>query len=246
MMLALVITAALAQGPLQQVAVVHASKAGVAPKRVTALLQELLEIIRANGLEPVATRGRCEDRACLTNIGRELRAEAIVSVTFASVGRDTVVDIECIKTSDEKTLAQETFTVREGKPLSIEATTFMHDVMVALRPRPKVAPERETVVAPPLTPLPAPVLVEEKSHALGIALTSVAAAILVTAAVLAGLAVAARADAYSTRDFGGTLGYAHTFDEAAGLTGRANALAAGSLSCGIAALVLGAGAIWAW
>ena len=137
-MIALALCAVLSQAPVQKVAVVSPSDLGIPARRAAELVKNLVDVIRSVGLEPVEARQPCDNRACLIATGKELKAVAVISVAFAAVGKDVVVDLEGVQTSDGHKLAQTTFTVRSGeaRPLTIDASAFVSDVKQALPPSP--------------------------------------------------------------------------------------------------------------
>ncbi len=50
--------------------------------------------------------------------GKALEANIVLSVAYALVGKETVVDIEALQLTDGRSLATATFTLGAGKPLT--------------------------------------------------------------------------------------------------------------------------------
>jgi hypothetical protein len=140
--LALILCASLSQAP--KVAVVPSPSLNVPARRVADLTHSLMEMIDSNGMQAAESQGTCENRACLISNAKNLNAVAVISVAFAAVGKDTVVDLEALTTTDGKSIAQTTFTVRgDGHVLTIEASSFVNDVRRAL------PTQKETSQEPP-------------------------------------------------------------------------------------------------
>ena len=126
-MLAVALWLTLAQAPAQKIAVVPSANLGVPPKRAAELMKSFVELVRSEGLEPFEAHP-CDGRACVIAAAKEAHATAAVSIAFAAVGKDTIIDLECLA-EDGKSLDQTTFTVRGGETkLTIEASSFINEV----------------------------------------------------------------------------------------------------------------------
>jgi hypothetical protein len=167
-MLSLLLCAVAAQAPSPslRVALVKSSNLGVEKQRAVDLLQSVEELAALEGLEPVGSFEPCEDRGCSLAVARKLDAAAVIAVGLAATGNgDTVMDLECLRTSDGESLAQLTFTVRAAQQagLVMDHVPFLKGVKKALLapPKPVVAEADEGPTEKPvvltLTPAaPAP------------------------------------------------------------------------------------------
>jgi hypothetical protein len=139
--LALVVTLTLAQTP---VALVQSSNFGVPARRTAELTHALSELIKLQGLTPIEASRPCDSRACVVSVAKELKATAVMSLAFAMVGKDTLLDVEALQVSDEKSLAAATFKVPVGASLpAVETTQFLVTFKGAL---PSDTPKQATVV----------------------------------------------------------------------------------------------------
>jgi hypothetical protein len=142
--LALVFTLTLAQTP---VALVQSSNFGVPARRTAELTHALSELIKLQGLTPIEASRPCENRECVVSVAKELKTTAVMSLAFALVGKDTLLDIEALQVSDEKSIAQATFKVPAGSALpAIETTQFLVTFKAAL---PSDVPKQAAVVPEP-------------------------------------------------------------------------------------------------
>jgi hypothetical protein len=173
--LALVVTLTLAQTP---VALVQSSNFGVPARRTAELTHALSELLKLQGFTPVEASRPCENRACVLAVAKELKSTAVMSLAFALVGKDTLLDVEALQLSDEKSIAQATFKVPAGSSLpAIETTQFLVTFKAAL---PSDVPKQATVVPEPkksepvapveVTQAPPPSAASHLSPAPGIAL----------------------------------------------------------------------------
>lgn len=114
-MLSLVLCAVVAQGPSLRVAVVRGSNLGFDAD----LVQSVEQLATLDGLEVVAGLEACADQQCLLDTAAALKAAAVISGSLAALGRDTVMDLECLQLPDGASIAQTMFTVRAATPAGI-------------------------------------------------------------------------------------------------------------------------------
>ena len=244
-MLSVLLCAALSQAPTK-VAVVHGSSVGVAAKRVAEGSQLLLQELQAQGVEPVESKLPCDSRPCVVAAGRELGQPAVISISFAPVGRDTVMDLECLRVFDGRTLAQMTFTLRASDTeLPSAASSFVSTVKVTLRSAAVTgatppAKKPDAPVEAKLTPADAPresLMAEQPAHSRAPAIAVGAGAVVVglVAVVLVALATNDASEANRTVAPGMA---AHSRADAEALRSSANSKYTGALGAG-----LGAGAL---
>ena len=165
-MLSLMVCAALAQAPVK-VAVLQSSNLGVAAKRTDELTLQLIALMRANGLEPLESSLPCQNRVCVVAAAKQLEAPAVVSAAFALVGKEVVMDLECIGVDDGKTLVQTTFTsTSTDLKLEPEALKFVYDVKTEVTKVSAVAELKSPTLVPEPNPTPNPVtgIVEPAPH----------------------------------------------------------------------------------
>jgi hypothetical protein len=188
--LALLAAAVLAQPP---VALVQSSNFGVPARRAADLTHTLAEMLRKQGLNPVEVTGTCEDHPCLLAKAAEVKAVAVISIAFAVVGKETLIDLEALRTRDEAALAQATFKLPANSGLRPgETGAFIEKIEMAVQPsvvaepvKEPTPPKEEPHVTPPARPEPVQPLVEapvesEPSH---LPVYVVGAATLLSAAV---------------------------------------------------------------
>ena len=245
-MLSLVLCAALSQTP-QKVAIAYSSNLGVSAKRAADISAALLDLLIAEGLNPVQSRVPCEDRSCVVYAAKELDASAVISIAFAALGKDTVVDLECMW-PDGTQLAQKNFTVGAGDvklPADVRAFAAAVKQGIAAGP-PKAAvaeppppvvendkPKEQKLIPKDEDP-PPELIVErpERSRVPGAVVGAGAIAVGVTAVILMALAAADANEANRTVGPGMA---AHPRAEAEQLRDSANLKYSASLSAGIAA-----------
>jgi hypothetical protein len=135
-------------------ALVQSSNFGVPPKRAAELTHELGELLKLQGLKPVLAATPCDNHACLIASARELKAGVVISMGFAMVVKETLVDVEALQVSDEKSLTTATFKIQAGSSFpAIETTQFLVTLKgllpaaVATEP-PKKEPKKEAVLEP--------------------------------------------------------------------------------------------------
>ncbi len=234
--------AALAQAP-QKIAVVHGSNLGVSAKRVADVSRLLLEVLKAEKLEPLESKLPCEDPACLLATAKELGTAAVVSMSFAPLSKDTIVSLEALDAAG-KQLAQQTFTLKASDTkLPQEARAFAQAVRRELEAPPAVVakddtPKETKLVPPPKTAEPPPELVVERpehSRAPAIAVGVGAVAVGVAAVILLALASGESAEANRTVAPGLA---AHPRPEAERLIDSANTKYTASMATGIGAAAL--------
>lgn len=199
-MLALLAAALLAQPP---VAVVQTSNFGVPAKRAGELTRALGELMKKQGMQPIEVQGTCEDHACMLAKAGEVKAVAVISIAFAIVGKDTLLDLEALRTRDQASLAQATFKVPPNSSLRPgETAAFLEKIEMAVKPAVVAEPVKEPQTPPskveppksepPLTAVPPEAVVEEsessRSLAPPIVLGVVGVAAGVASAVLLGFA----------------------------------------------------------
>jgi hypothetical protein len=155
--LALLAAAMLAQPP---VALVQSSNFGVPARRAADLTHTLAEMFRKQGLNPVEVTGTCEDHPCLLAKAAEVKAVAVISIAFAVVGKETLVDLEALRTRDEAALAQATFKLPANSSLRPgETAAFIEKIEMAVKPSLVAEPVKEPTpprAEPHLTPPPQP------------------------------------------------------------------------------------------
>ncbi len=180
-MLALVLGLALSQAP--KVVVVQTSNLGVSAKRTGELTQLLLELLKAEKLDAVEAKTACDNRVCVIATAKRLEGAVAVSVAFASLGKDAVMDLESILLSDGKPIGQTTFTSKAADTkLPFEALAFVADTRrgVPAPPPSKVAASdapKDTRLTPPPAEAPpsAPVTAESSSAVPGVRIGLLAA-----------------------------------------------------------------------
>jgi hypothetical protein len=179
--LALLTAVALSQTP---VALVQSSNFGVPAQRISDLTRALAEVIDAAKLVPVAATSPCEKRACIFTTARQLKARVVISLAFASVGKDTLVDAEALDVNDEKSLAQATLKAPSATSLQAGETSkfvaALKDAIAALAAadKPKEAIEPHNDAAPPPVDVTPPKQPEENtghSHAPSFVLAALSA-----------------------------------------------------------------------
>lgn len=241
-MLTLVVFAALAQPP-QKIAVVHGSNLGVSAKRVADASLLLLDVLKAEKLEPIESRLPCEDRACLLATAKELGTAAVMSMSFAPLSKDTIVSLEAWDAAGRQ-LSHQTFTLKGADTkLPAEARTFAQAVRKELEAPPAVVakddtPKETKLVPPPETGEPPPELIverPERSRAPAIAVGAGAVAVGVAAVILLALASGESAEANRTV---GPMMAAHPKPEADRLISSANTKYTASMATGIGAAAL--------
>ncbi|MBL8950632.1 MAG: hypothetical protein JNK82_07645 [Myxococcaceae bacterium] len=157
-MLTLVVGLALAQAP--KVVVVETSNLGVPAKRTAELTQLLVELFKTEKVDAVVAKVGCADRTCVVAAAKKLEAAAAVSLAFAALGKDAVMDLESVEVADGNPIAQTTFTVKGADTkLPFEGLAFVADTRRGLpAPAPASvaqadAPKQTTVT--PTEPPPA-------------------------------------------------------------------------------------------
>jgi hypothetical protein len=191
---ALLVAVTLAQAP---VALVQTSNFGVPPKRVAELTHELGELLKLHGMTPIEVKGTCEDRVCLIASGKDVGADAVISLGFATVLKDTLVDMQALLVESDKTLKPVTFKIAPGASMpSLETTQFL----VALKnilpppplelkaPPPTLTPPPSVELATPRAPPPSVPLISSRTPAFVASGAAIAAGI--SALILEALAIA--------------------------------------------------------
>ena len=154
------LVAALSQATPPKLIVVEGANLGVHEMRVQELVDAVAELARLDGFEASVASRACADRACLRSLGREENADAVVSASFAAVGRDAVMDLEGTDAMSGASFGQLTFTVRAGtrSDLVMNPIPFLRAIKRSLleTPRLPVQQQADKPEAPqPLQP-PAP------------------------------------------------------------------------------------------
>lgn len=192
--LTLVLCLALGQAP--KVVVVQTSNLGVPAKRTVELTQLLLDLMKAEKLDAVESKTACNGGACVIATAKRAETAGAISVNFASVGKDAVMDLESLSASDGKAIAQTTFTVKStDSKLPFEALAFLADTRRALlllaaadEKVAQVGASKETTVTPanppPVNEQPAVTAETSSSSMLGLRVGLVATAVLAGAAAL--------------------------------------------------------------
>lgn len=114
-MICAVVCAVLAQAPQPlplRLVVIQGSNLGVAPARAAELTRTVIELARLEGMDAAAVEAPCSGQQCLVEAARENGADAVVSVTFAALGKDAVMDLDCRTAGTGEVIAQSTLTVR--------------------------------------------------------------------------------------------------------------------------------------
>lgn len=204
-MLTLVLGLALAQAP--KVVVVQSSNLGVSAKRAGELTQLLLDVLAAEKVEAVESKTSCESRVCVIATAKRAGAAGAISLNFASLGKDAVMDLESVDVSNGKAIAQTTFTAKStDTKLPFEALAFVADTRRAL-PVPAAAPPKvaendapkQTSVTPADPPPSSPVTAEASSSPVpgvrvGLLIGTVAVGAAALAMLFAGMAANQEAD----------------------------------------------------
>jgi hypothetical protein len=234
----------MAQAPPQKTAVVQGGNVGVSTKRLGELNRGLVELLKAPWLEPVASKSPCESRDCVLAAGKALDAKVVVSVAFALVGKETVVDIEALQGSDGRSLATATFTLGAGKLLSApDLAGFLKQLKDALGTPLKEAPAEEPLKsaepAPADTAVRPPKVAVAQSSSSFVVPVTLGAGTLVAGAIAGVLGfegVTAHASLDAQIRATGSNGYADiTMDHAQQTLAPANNLFTGSLITGCVA-----------
>ena len=156
--------AALAQAPGPRLIVVQGPNLGVHAMRASELLDAMAELARLDGFDATVSPKTCGDRVCLLEVARAEKADAVLSVSFAAVGRDAVMDLDCRDSIAGASIAQLTFTVRANtrSDLVMEPVPFLRQLKSALMETPSLPPEARTEapkLEAPVCPKPAPPVV---------------------------------------------------------------------------------------
>lgn len=186
-------------------------------------------------------------RACLAELGRQLKAPWVIAVSVASIDAELSIGLELLRVADEAVV--ETDSLLLPKKARLEPThlqAFAAKVAARLAPPAPVTPPDAPVVTrleptppPPVEPLlPPPPPPPERSHTTSFVLGGVGLAALVAGGTVLALGVAGRAPLTAGQP-GDDLRVRSTLSasEADALNTRTNALIIG----GVGGLVLGAG-----
>jgi hypothetical protein len=147
----------MAQAPPQKAVVVQGGNVGVPAKRLLELNRGLIELLRAPWLEPTESKAPCDSPPCVLAAGKALEASIVLSVAYAMVGKETVVDIEALQLTDGRSLATATFTLGAGKSLTAaDVAGFAKQLKDALAtPLKEPAPDEPLKSAQPAAEQPA-------------------------------------------------------------------------------------------
>ena len=161
-MFSAVLCVVFAQTQPVKLVVVEGSNLGVPEARAAELTRSVVELARLEGFDAAAVQPDCPAQQCYLEAARGNGADAVISVGFAALGRDAVMDLDCRASASGEPLAQMTLTIRATTQadLVFEHLPFLRQVKRAL-----TAPEPPKVVekpcpAPPPQPPPAPVVIE--------------------------------------------------------------------------------------
>jgi hypothetical protein len=149
-----VLCALLAQAQPLKLAVVQGSNLGVPEARAADLTRSVVELARLEGLDAAAVEPPCPGQACALEAAREHGADALVSVGFAALGRDAVMDLDA-RTITGELLAQLTVTVRGTLKANLlfEHQPFLRKVKRALGGE-VTEPEPPLIATPRVEPQP--------------------------------------------------------------------------------------------
>lgn len=150
-MLHALLLAALAQAPGPKLIVVQGANLGVHEMRASELLEAVAELARLDGFDASVSPKTCSDRLCLIEVAHADKADAVLSVAFAAVGRDAVMDLDGRDGVAGASIAQLTFTVRANtrSDLVMEPVPFLRQLKRALMETPPLPGARAETLVPP-------------------------------------------------------------------------------------------------
>lgn len=152
--------AALAQAPGPKLIVVQGSNLGVHELRASELVEAVAELARLDGFDASVSPKTCTDRLCLLEVARAEKADAVLSVGFAAVGRDAVMDLDCRESAAGASIAQLTFTVRANTraDLVMEPVPFLRQLKASLMETPALPAAAAENLEPKAAACPDPVV----------------------------------------------------------------------------------------
>lgn len=250
-------------------------RTAVTPAQANALAAECWEGLRAGGvplaLEPAATlkqlaRVSVKDsascngrRACVAELGRQLKADYVVALSVSRLDADTSVALELVRVADEGVVEKDSLLL--SKKAALDVAGFAAKVKAVLLPeapppppeeeKPRPAPDAPTeaklvprdVQPPPAVPPPEP----PRTHAASFVLGGVGVAALAAGAVLLGVGLSQRTALEQGAP--GPDGRARsplTGAQAAAMNGSSSALLGVSVGALAAGVGLGTAAVFTW
>jgi hypothetical protein len=192
-------------------------------------------------------------KACVSELGRQLQAAHVISISMSQVGNDRSIAVELLRVADGVVLEKEAIILATGAKVTADQLAgFSARVLkqLGISDQPVVEPPPPVVVKPPVVVEPPPLVTNPlpppppKSHVASFVLGGAGVAALAVATGLLVSGLNGRAAAYSTTEVDGTLRSPYSASEvqrragASGVElGFAGGLAAVGLGLGTAAVI---------